>query len=339
MQLIIWKTKKLNKWKKILIIVFALLVAGNTFAQIVKIEPLPNQPYDKYELLSKGDTLTFYLSVTSHKENLPLVVYIQGSGWNSLFNERNGKIIPTSGHSIWADVGKENYRILIVEKPGVNYLQTEETKAFQESFSLESRSNSIVDAINYVLENEKIDKIKILVVGHSEGGIVAARVANLKKDQVSNVVIMAGEGASQLYSLYKLAEDGTFFNTKEHNMPTSEQRLQYLTNRWKDILDDPKSTENKFLGFTYLRWSSMLTTSVIDELTNYNGKILMVQGTADKAVFPETATIAYATLLTKGRNVELRLIENADHSFRILDKPEIDGWKMVIEKIINWFND
>ncbi|RRJ92901.1 alpha/beta hydrolase family protein [Flavobacterium macacae] len=325
--------------KKLLIIVFILLIAGNTFGQKAKIESLPNQPYDKYELKTSNSTLTFYLSVNKQKENLPLVVYIQGSGWNSLFNERNGKIIPTSGHSIWADVGKANYRILIVEKPGVNYLQTEETKAFQESFSLESRSNSIIDAINYVLENKKIDKTKILVAGHSEGGIVAARVANLMKDQVSNVVIMAGEGASQLYSLYKLAEDGTFFNTKEHNMPTSEQRLQYLTNRWKDILADPKSTEKKFWGFTYLRWSSMLTTSVIDELTNYNGKILLVQGTADKAVFPETATIAYISLLTKGRNVELELIEDADHSFRILDKPEIDGWKMVIEKIMKWFNE
>lgn len=315
-----------------------LFLTNSIFAQKAKIESLPNQDYNKYELKTSKDTITFYLSTTNQKENLPLVVYIQGSGWNSLFNERNGKIIPTSGHSVWANVGKEKYRILIVEKPGVKYLQTEESKEFQEKFSLESRSNSIINAINYVSQNEKIDKDKILISGHSEGGIVAARVANLMKDKISNVVIMAGEGVSQLYSLYKLADDGTFFNTKEHNMPTSEQRLQYLTNRWKDILADPNSTEKKFFGFTYLRWSSMLSTSVIDELTNFNGKILFVQGTADKAVYPETATIAYVTLLTKGRNVELQLIDNADHSFRISDKPEIDGWKMVIENIFNWFS-
>ena len=324
--------------KKLFVIILTLFAVVSVMAQQAKIESLPNQYYDKYELKTSKDTITFYLSVTTHNDNLPLVVYIHGSGWNSLFNERNNEIVPTSGHSIWANVGKERHRILIVEKPGVNYLQTEESKEFQEKFSLESRSNTIVDAINYVLQNENIDKHKVLIAGHSEGGIVAAKVANLMKEKISNVVVMAGEGASQLYSLYKLADDGTFFNSKEHNMPTSEERIQYLTNRWKDILADPMSTEKKFFGFTYLRWSSMLSTSVIDELTNYNEKILFIQGTADKAVYPETATVAYVTLLTKGKNVELQLIENADHSFRILDKPEVDGWKMVIEKIMEWFH-
>ena len=74
--------------KKLLIIVFSVLIAGNTFGQKAKIESLPNQPYDKYELKTSKSTLTFYLSVNKQKENLPLVIYIQGSGWNSLFNER-----------------------------------------------------------------------------------------------------------------------------------------------------------------------------------------------------------------------------------------------------------
>lgn len=92
---------------------------------------------------------------------------------------------------------------------------------------------------------------------------------------------MAGEGPSQLYSLYKFAKDGTFFNTEEHNMPTAEQRLQYLTEQWNDILSDPENTEKKFWGLSYLRWSSLLKTSVIDELSQYDGKILLVQGTTD----------------------------------------------------------
>lgn len=323
--------------KKLFSIILTLLSISLIFAQKVKIEQVPNQPYSKYEMKEESDTITFYLSETSLQESLPLIVYIQGSGWNSLFNKRNNEVIPTSGHSTWTHVGGENYRILIVEKPGVKFLQTVESKDFIEKFSLESRSNTIINAINYVVQSEKIDSTKILIAGHSEGGIVAARVANLMKGKISNVVIMAGEGPSQLYSLYKFAADGTFFNTKEHNMPTSEQRLQYLTNKWKDILADPMNTKKKFYGFTYLRWSSMLATSVIDELTSYNGKILFVQGTADKAVHPESAIIAYTTLLTKGRNVEMKLVENADHSFYISNQPEINGWKMVIEKIIEWF--
>ncbi|MDY3548954.1 alpha/beta fold hydrolase [Riemerella anatipestifer] len=324
---------------KFKILFIFLFITNSIFAQKAKIDFLPNQPYDKYELTSENDSLTFYLSVTSHKEDLPLIVYIQGSGMSSLFVEQNKKITPTLGHMTWFSVGQEKYRILIVEKPGIKYLQTGESKSFDQNFSLENWSNRIVNAINYVTEHEKINKQKILVVGHSEGGVVASRVANLMKDKISNVAILAGNGATQLYSLYRLADDGTFFNTKEHNMPTSEQRLSYLKEQWKNILSEPNNTEKKFWGFTYLRWSSFLKTSVMEELSDYNGRILLLQGTSDKAVYPETATIAYTTLLTKGQKVELEFIENADHSFNILDKPQIDGWKMVIEKTINWFNE
>lgn len=320
-----------------LILLFVIL-SNLTFAQKAEIKFLPNLPYDKYELKSEKDTNTFYLSISSYKNNLPLVVFIQGSGMNSLFTTgQNGRIRSEYGHMTWFGVAQEKCRILIIEKPNVEYLQSGGSKEFDEKFSLESWSEKIVEAINYVTKNEKIDTNKILIAGHSEGGIVVSRVANLMKDKISNVAIMAGEGPSQLYSLYKFADDGTFFNTEEHNMPTSEQRLKYLTDKWQEILSDPNNTEKKFWGFTYLRWSSMLKTSVIDELTNFNGKILLIQGLSDKAVSAESAIVAYTTLISKGRNVELELIENADHSFNISDQPEVDGWKMVIEKTYNWF--
>ena len=318
---------------------FLLLIANALFAQKAKIEYLPNLPYDKYELKTDKDTITFYLSVSSITSNLPLIVFVQGSGMNSLFTKsQNGQTRPEYGHMTWYDAGQEKYRVLVVEKPGVQYLQSGPSKIFNEKFSLESFSNNIVEAINYTIQNERIDKTKVLIAGHSEGGIVASRVANLIRDKISNVAIMAGEGPTQLYSLYKFAEDGTFFNTKEHNMPTAEQRIKYLTEKWSDIAANPKSTDKMFWGFTYLRWSGMLRTSVIEELASYNGKILITQGTADKAVHPETAIYSYTALLSKGKQVELELIEKADHSFTISDKPDSDGWRFVIEKIVKWFD-
>lgn len=317
-----------------------LLVTSTIYAQKAKLEALPDLPYCKYELKTKKDSITFYLSVPLHKDKLPLIIFIQGSGMNSLFTKnQNGQIRAGYGFSTWVNVVQGKYRILVVEKPGVKYLQTGESKTFDTKFSLESWSNTIVEAINYVTEHEMIDTRKILIAGHSEGGVVVSRVAKLMKDKISNVAVMAGEGPPQLYSLYKLADDGTFFNTPEQNRPTSEQRTKYLTDKWKDIFADPYNTDKKFFGFTYLRWSSMLKTSVIEELSDYRGKILIAQGTSDKAVYPESAIIAYTTLLSKGRNVELRLIENADHSFNLSDKPQDNGWKTVIEDIIQWFNE
>jgi predicted esterase len=325
---------------KLSALVFLVLLAPAALGQKAQVEFLPDHPYDKYELSTGQDSITFYLSVSSKEGKLPLLVFVQGSGMHSLFTRAaDGRIHPEYGHMPWFDAAKEECRILIVEKPGVKYLQAGASKAFDREFSLENWSATIIRAIDYARTDAQIDATKVYLAGHSEGGVVAARVARTMQDKVAKVAILAGEGPSQLYSLYKFAEDGTYFNTPEHGMPTPAERTKYLTETWSAILADPNNTEKKFLGFTYLRWSSMLRTSVLEELVSYTGKILLVQGTADKNVHPETATIAYTSLLTKGKNVDLELIEHADHSFSIADPPGTDGWRMVLERTLAWFNE
>lgn len=320
--------------------VFLVLLTHAALGQQAKVEFLPDHPYDKYELVVGEDSLTYYLSVSSKEGKLPLLVYVQGSGMNSLFTRSpDGRIRHEYGHMTWFDVAQEQCRILIVEKPGVKYLQAGGSASFDGRFSLESWSSTIIQAIDHTTKHAQIDPTRIHLVGHSEGGVVAARVARVLQDRIAQVAILAGEGPSQLFSLYAFAEDGTFFNSPEHGMPTPEERVKYVTDAWKEILADPNSTEKKFLGFTYRRWSSMLGTSVIEELLNFPGRILLVQGTADKNVHPASATIAYTTLLSKGKDVSLYLIENADHSFNLLDQPGVDGWKMVLEKTLHWFDE
>lgn len=320
------------------LLIILMIAAHNVSGQPVEKEMLRNLPYVKYSLKIPSDTITFYLSETNSTERLPLVVFIQGSGNNSLFiRNSDGRVRPTSGHITWYDQSKGRYRLMIVEKPGLRYLQTGESEAFDKKFSLQSWVSAIVSAIEYVRQNEKIQLEKILVAGHSEGGLVASAVSSKLEGKVSHVACLAGEGPSQLYSLYKLAESGEFFNSPEHNMPEATQRLDYLERQWKLITADPMSTSKKFWGFTYLRWSSMLSTSVIDELTRFSGKMLLVQGTDDRNVYPESAVIAYTSLLSKGKKIRLEWIRNADHSFNIKDHPEQNGWASTIDIVIEWF--
>lgn len=84
------------------VLLFCILLTTLTFAQKAEIDFLPNFPYDKYELKSENETNTFYLSISSHKNNLPLIVFIQGSGMNSLFTiGQNGKSRSEYGHMTW----------------------------------------------------------------------------------------------------------------------------------------------------------------------------------------------------------------------------------------------
>lgn len=78
-------------------------------------EPVPGQPYEKFFTRDRfGREIIFYISKTTGGQNpLPLVVYIEGSGCGSRFEERNGKIGPAGGHIVVADVFKDKARVLI----------------------------------------------------------------------------------------------------------------------------------------------------------------------------------------------------------------------------------
>jgi len=318
-----------------------LILSLNTlicFGQSISKQKISRQPYFKYQFADKSnkDTTDYYLSEFNGNTILPLIIYIQGSGSTSLFHKDTAdKILPDFGHISWAYEAMGKVKLLIVEKPGVHFLdQNQDNPNFDINFSLDSWSARIIKIIRNVIETEKIDTSKIMVVGHSEGGIVAAKVAKELGKKISHVTIMAGEGPSQLYSLYNLAISGEFFNATGKSI---EQRIDSLTKTWELIQKAPLSTDKKFWEFSYLRWSSFLKTSVIDLLSNYDGKTLIIQGEADKNVFPESARVLYTSLLSKGKNVSLKMIPNAEHSFRILNDPDINGWQMVIKDSIKWF--
>lgn len=315
-----------------------LSIPLSTYSQhLVNIEKINQQPYIKYEIQdSVGERLTYYLSEFNQEKVLPLIVYIQGSGFSSLFGRQaDGSIKPQFGHIYFAYEAQEKAKVLIIEKPGVEFSESGKiNEDFDQKFSLESWANIIVETMEYVIQNERIDTSRIMVAGHSEGGVVAARVASKLKNLVSHVTIVAGEGPSQLYSLYVLAKEGVFFSKPGYN---KEQRIDSLLTVWKDIQKDPEAITKKFWGFTYKRWSSFLTTSVYDELQHYNGAIRIVQGTQDNNVAPATAEILYISLLSKNKNVIYSEIDGADHSFNISQKPEINGWREMVKDTISWF--
>ncbi|MBN1969785.1 MAG: hypothetical protein JXR48_13440 [Candidatus Delongbacteria bacterium] len=324
----------LGKFSIKLLIIIIIICVNSLLAFNINHEKIADLPFFRYEMYD-NDTITFYMSNNIKQSNIPLVVYIQGSGSNSLFSLRNNKIIPSMGHYSWYKNSKDFARFLIIEKPGVEFLQKETSNDFNSRFCLESWCERIKKVLIYVIENENIDKNKILLAGHSEGGLVVSKVAKEMNNTVSNVAILAGGGISQLYCLYKLAEKGEFFGDE----PDSDARKKIVLDNWAEILKDSSNVNKQFMGHSYLRWSSFLKTSVIDELDKYDGKILLIQGGQDKAVFPESVNIAYLDLLSKGKNVKLMFIENADHSFNDISGNIQNGWDETIKIVMEWFKE
>jgi hypothetical protein len=84
---------------------------------------VPRQPYERYFTYDRfGREITFYLSEATDKTPLPLMVYIQGSGCGSLFKNQDDRVVPASGHITLQVAAQAKARALIVEKPGVKFL-------------------------------------------------------------------------------------------------------------------------------------------------------------------------------------------------------------------------
>ena len=302
---------------------------------------IPSQPYEKFSTRDRFKReINFYLSEAGGgQDRLPLVLYIEGSGCGSRFEERNGRILPAGGHIVVADVFKNKARVLVVEKPGVKYLfqppeGCQELAEFNREHTLERWVEANKAAVAAARRLPQIDKNRTLVVGHSEGGLVACRVARELAGSVTHVATIAGGGPSQLFDLISLARKGEFFDRISSD---GEKRVQYVLDNWRKIEADPMSAEKFFFGFAYRRWSTFLSSSPLEELTAVKANIYIAQGTSDKAVDPASADTLYAQLVAKNKPVTYDRVEGANHSFRIEGKPKTDGWEELFVRIRDWF--
>ena len=298
-------------------------------------------PYLEYETVDRfGRSIRFYLSETSAGElELPLVVYVQGSSSASHFVLNNSRVAGNNGHLSVFDVVRGRARLLLIEKPGVEYLDdplggsaSEASSVFRQEHTLDRWTEAVVAAIKATMTLPDIRQGRLLVAGHSEGGIVAANVAH-KFENVSHVALLAGGGPSQLYSIVELARQGQFFS---HISDNPNERVDYVLNYWQRISNAPVEADSIFFGHTFKRWHSFLSSSPLELLSSSNDQIFVAQGTADVAVPVTSFEMLCAQLISQGLSPECLRMEGADHSFRDVNTSE-DRWSEVWGLIVDWF--
>src|SRR5262249_44381219 len=181
-------------------------------------DPAPlGVPFDRYTTKDTFDrTITFYLShAPKGAGKLPVALFIPGSGCASVFSERDGKVYGGRQNLLLA-AGAGQLRVLVVEKPGVAFGDRPKNPGSALEASAEfKREHTLprwVEAVNAALRAthrlEDIDWTRTLVVGHSEGAIVAAHVA-ATNPLVSHVAVLSAGGAALLFFLVKLAGQAT----------------------------------------------------------------------------------------------------------------------------------
>ncbi len=301
---------------------------------------VPGQPYERYFTHDRfGRDITFYLTRNVQKLPCPLVVFVQGSGDGSNFVERNGRVLPQNGQTTIYDQAKGAIRLLIVEKPGVRYLEageqggaTKSSVEFRKEHTLSRWSEAVSASLKAGLKLPGMDRSRVLVVGHSEGGLVACYVA-VRNRSVTHVATLAGGGPAQLYDLIALARKGVF----SRGQSDPENSVDYLVSEWKKVLAEPESTDKLFLGHPYRRWSSFLSTSPMEELSKFKGQIYIGQGLEDTNVEPSSSDVLYAQLLARGKQVTYDRLSGLTHIFSTKDDLKNSGWPIEMKRVLDWF--
>ncbi len=302
------------------------------------------QPYRRY---FAGDAFgrrsVFYVSEEPEGgAALPLVAYVHGSGAQSHFVEANGRVEGRTGHNAIADVVRGRARLVIVEKPGVTFLDapadpggsTHASELFRSEHTLERWAEAVHAALEAARRLPDVRDERVLVVGHSEGGIVAAKLA-ADHDWITHVAVLAGGGPTQLFDLVELARRGEFFDRVSDD---PKERVEYVLGQWRAIQADPLSSERLFFGHPYRRWSSFLATSTLEQLLASDARVFVAQGAEDRAVTRASFDVLQAELVARGRDARFELVAGADHSFSLESGgARTDGWGPLFQRIVSWF--
>lgn len=152
-------------------------------------EPVKPYPYHEEEVFfeNREDSVTLAGTLTLPRKNglFPAVVLVSGSGAQN----RDEELFGHKPFLVIADyLTRNGIAVLRVDDRGV----AASTGSFATATSYDF-SKDVEAAVKYLKTRKEIDKAKIGLAGHSEGGIVAPMVAARSKD-VAFIILLAGVG-------------------------------------------------------------------------------------------------------------------------------------------------
>lgn len=315
-----------------------------TLARVTQNRPqTPAKPYPYYteDVEFANESANFKLGGTlvlpSQKGRFPVVVFITGSGAQN----RDEEFYDHKPFLVIADyLARKGIASLRFDDRGVGQSGGTGAGATVADFATDVES-----AVDYLKSRKEIDKSKIGLIGHSEGGCVAALVAS-KCRNINCIVMLAGPGIRgaegillQKEHAYRsmggqekaiqqqLKEDRKQFNLVI-NAPDTQALKASLTAYADSILasypagmlsETDKQTQKKQLLALAEPWFVYtLKTDPADALRKVKCPVLAINGAKDIQVTPNENIAAIQKALTEGGNkdVTVRIFPDLNHIFQ-----------------------
>ena len=312
-----------------LIYVFTVfLFLSNDFAQAssFKKDPVNGTPFFRFASQDKfGRNITYYRTVALSKK-LPLALFIQGSGCTSIFRKKDDGTISGGYQSVLNTLAKGRVNVMVVEKPEVQFLDFNShpgqavdcTEKFNEEHTLDRWAEALNATLNEALGADEVDESRVVVIGHSEGAISAAKLASINR-KVTHIGFLSGSGPTQLFDFVRQAQ--------------SETEVKFIYEQFQKIMQAPNEFKQFVWGHPFNRWASFMTQTSLELL---EARLFIAHGTKDQAVPIDSFDSLTTDLLRKQRPFEIMRLEGANHSLNTPEQTPPAGMQKVMEHILDW---
>lgn len=307
-----------------------------------KQEVLDKFGFEEHRIVDDSDTIEFYIHQAQDKKPDNLVLYLQGSAPDPLFNieKENGTYQSYRWFPGDYKLLDDNYAYVIIAKtgiPGVFEIDTKRNVSkYQEVNSLDNRVERADAVIKYITTTMMPELDKIIVYGHSEGAPVAAKLGTLN-DKITHLGFWAGNALPDFY-------DFVLFNFKAiyEGRQTYEQglaNLDTLIANFNHIADNPDEVKyDGYDDYTNLRWWSYAEPPINNLLKINIPLFVQVAGKDESAPIESTFLIPLEFARMKKNNLTFRVCTKCDHGFQIENEngQYTDKWPEIFEAFISW---
>lgn len=307
-----------------------LLAAHAAWAQPAG--PVTGTPFVRHALTDPSGRRVTYLLSTPKAAQAPLLLRIQGSGCSPVIAVSRGVIVSSEFNLMqMADEGR--FAVMVVEKPfagqtqGVRGEATDCSAAFNADFTPESWLIALQASLRDARLSTRIDPRRTLVMGASEGAVMATLLA-AADPAVTDVVAIGGSGTSQAYDFIVNAYTTCF------DVPRCLAQFEEQT---RAIAAKPDSTTDFAWGHPYKRWTSFFKTDPAEALLRSRARVYIAFGTADRAVPALSQEIMVAKLLVAGRDVTVRRVPDAGHGLAYGNQHDAENMDREYAAALAWF--
>lgn len=270
-------------------------------------EPQTGENYQEQEIAIGTYELDGRLTLPLDVENPPVVILVQGSGQSDM-----NEIIGSAGNALFRDLAQglaaRGIATIRYNKRYYQYPEAAPADLTVEDEVLED----VAAAIGYAQECGLVNENRIIVLGHSLGGMLAPKIAS-DNPQVAAIISMAGSPRSlEDIMMDQTAEALEASGLSEEEQEEQMAQAQAQAKRAKEAAED--GTE-LILGAPESYWYSLNQIDAAGLAQELSIPMLFLQGDADFQVYPDVDFAMWQELLEGKEQVSFQLYKGLNHLF------------------------